>query len=182
MGTFQSTLTHSALTDQVLVIGWCRVYFFLFLFLRLLKDTLGFIYLFYRLLKETLVDQVLVIRYWQSWAPDSQTLALPGGSVREASKLLRGIQTYICILYLLLVVETNINTSGSTKTANRYKSAPQQGGHGEGSRNIRISLFSFSSKKCPKPLDRIFQNGNNRNTLYFPKFAQGSKTLFVVTS
>ena len=29
-GTFQSTLTHSALTDQVLVIGWCRVYLFCF--------------------------------------------------------------------------------------------------------------------------------------------------------
>ena len=155
MGTFQSTLTHSALTDQVLVIGWCRVFFFVFFFLRLLKDILGFIYLFYRLLKETLVDQVLVIRYWQSWAPDSQTRALPGGSVREASKLLRGIQTYICILYLLLVVETNINTSGSTKTANRYKSAPQQGDKGRDP-EIKGSHFFLFLRKNAKSLSIVF--------------------------
>ena len=160
-----------------------QIYFFCFLFfyLRLLKDTLGFIYLFYRLLKETLVDQVLVIRYWQSWAPDSQTLALPGGSVREASKLLRGIQTYICILYLLEVVETNINTSGSTKTANRYKSAPQRGDKGRDPEIKGSHFFLFLRKKCQKPQYRIFQNGNNRNALYLPKFAEGSKTLFVVT-
>ena len=161
MGTFQSTLSHSVLTDQVLVIGWWRVNFFFYVFW---KTHWVLSIFFYRLLKETLVDQVLVIRYWQSWAPDSQTLALPGGSVREASKLLRGIQTYICILYLLLVVETKTNTSGSTKTANRYKSASQQGGQGEGSRNIRITLFFFFFEKCQKPLHRIFQNGNTTET------------------
>ena len=63
-------------------------------------------------------------------------------------------------LYFIFAIrrKININTSGSTKTANRYKSASQQGGQGEGSRNIRITLFFFFFGKCQKPLHRIFQN------------------------